>query len=240
MRISLKMRKVAVIASAGIIFLVGLLFLANIQVTTRRGVDYQECAIKMPLYLKILDFYDRHYNYILLTKSIIQGAKSEEVRVIKIFEWTYSNIKKPQPLLPIIDDHVWYTIVRGYGARDQFSDIFTTLCNYAGIEAFFLWIYSKDQAAKLPLSFVNLGGSWRVFDPYFGAYFKDKQGRLADIDTLKAGLGWTMLWLGQRPQLDYSVYFSNIPTIKEIGYRRANLQSPLRRLAFEIKKALKR
>jgi len=215
------------------------ILIINIPVSTRQGIDFKIKKIDMPLYLKILDFFDRHYNYAVLTKRIIAEANTDKDRVMEIFTWTHQNIKKPVPDLPIVDDHVWYTIVRGYGARDQFSDVFTTLCNYAGIDAYFAWITSKDQKSRLPLSFVNLEDKWYIFDPYYGVWFKDKDNNLADIDTLRSGAGWTMVLLGTNPQIDYSNYFSNLPTIKEIGYRRANLQSPLRRLKFEAKKVLK-
>ena len=56
---------------------------------------------------------------------------------MEIFIWTCENIRKQPDGLPVIDDHVWHIIIRGYGEPDQSSDVFTTLCNYAGIRAFY-------------------------------------------------------------------------------------------------------
>jgi hypothetical protein len=46
--------------SIAIAFILSICIL-NISVTTRQGVNYQVREIKFPLYLKILDFVDRHY-----------------------------------------------------------------------------------------------------------------------------------------------------------------------------------
>ena len=115
----------------------------NFTVTTQKGVNFKVQTIKIPLYLKALDFFDRHYNYKLITKRIIRDAQNEQDKAMKILEWTYKNIKRQPKELPVIDDHVWHIIVRGYGLNDQFSDVFTTLCNYAGMDAFFTLTLQK-------------------------------------------------------------------------------------------------
>lgn len=207
----------------------------NVNVTTRKGVNFQWHTIKLPLYLKILDFFDRHYNYKQLVKIIIRDAKTDQERVMKIFEWTYKNLKKVPEGLPVVDDHVWYIIVRGYGASDQFCYVFATLCNYAGLEAFYSLVYTYDRAKSIPLCFVKIGKKWRVFDPYYGVYFKDKTGNLADIVALKSG-SWTAECNKEEMNSDYALYFHNFTAIKETDLNRTNIQSPLKRLLFEIKK----
>ena len=228
------------ILSLSIIILAGIFLLLNINVSTKQGINYELRTIRIPVYLKILNFFDRHYNYKELTKKIIDGSKTEQEHAEKIFIWTYKNLKRVPPGYPIIDDHVWHIIVRGYGTNDQFSDVFTTLCNYAGIDAFFLWIYAKDNKIRpIPLSFVRLEKRWHVFDPYQGAYFKDKEGNFIDVGIIKQG-SWVIEMLGDRTdEIDYSVYLGNLPEISKIGLTRANIQSPLKRLFFEFKKVVK-
>jgi len=216
-----------------------IIILSNINVTTRQGINYKWQTIKIPLYLKILDFFDRHYNYKYLVKKIIEEEKTDEGRVMKIFKWTYNNIRKAPEGFPIVDDHVWYIIVRGYGVEDQSSDVFSTLCNYAGLDAFYSCVHSKDDVQCVPLSFVRIKGRWFVFDPYHGIYFKDREGRLADVGIFKSGGNWTMETLGERSNIDYTSYLSFFPTIEKVGLNRSNVQSPLRRFIFEIKKWLK-
>ena len=214
----------------------GIFIFLNMGVTTQQGVNYKYQSIRIPLYGKVLDFFDRYYNYRELTKKIIEGANSDEEKMMKIFEWTHNNIRKAPKELPLVDDHVWYTIVRGYGAVDQSQDVFTTLCNFAGIDAFFSNVYAKDRVRKILFSFVKTQDKWHVLDAYRGVYFKDNKGRLADIGTKNESLA---ISLGEKPDIDYAPYLDNLPTIREIGLNRANIQSPVKRLLYEIKKRMR-
>lgn len=216
--------------------LTGIFILLNLSVTTRQGIDYKLSSIKIPLYLKTLDFFDRYYNFKELIKRIVKNTDSDEEKVMKIFVWTYNNIKKAPQGLPIVDDHIWYTIVRGYGVQDQFQDIFTTLCNIAGIDAFFSEIYTEDKSRAIIISFVKIQRKWHVLDAYRGVYFKDKQGRLADIGSKNE---WLIATLDGQPDINYAPYLKNLPTIKDIGLSRSSTQSPFNRLLFEIKKILR-
>ena len=229
------MKRVLIILLIGIFIITGLLVIVNIEVTTRQGINYQWHTIEIPLYLKILDFFDRHYNYRWLVNRIINNKDSDETKVLKIFHWTCENIKHQPKELPAIDDHVWHIIVRGYGARDQISDVFTTLCNYAGVDAYFGWVYTADRTKRILLSFVKIGERWCIFDPFNGSYFKNKDDKFADIEEIKSGSSWSIENLGRKSDIDYPAYFDNLPPIKDAGLTRANTQSPLNRLLFELK-----
>lgn len=215
---------------------VGIFILLNLSVNTKQGIDYKVSSIKIPLYLKTLGFFDRYYNYRELVKRIVHGAASDEEKVMRIFRWTYANIRKAPKELPVVDDHVWHIIVRGYGVKDQFQDVFTALCNISGIGAFFSALYTEDKSKAIILSFVKIQEKWYIFDPYYGVYFKDKHGRLAD-----AGLKneWLVTALDGQPVMDYAPYLNNLPIIKDIGLSRSTTQSPINRLLFEIKKIVR-
>lgn len=222
-----------------------ILIFINVKVTTRQGINYQWQTIEVPLYLKILDFFDRHYNYKHLVKGILADTRREQGRAIKIFEWTYNNLKKTPEGFPIMDDHVWYIIVRGYGVDDQFSDVFTTLCNYAGLGAYYSWIYTSDRAKRIPLCFVKIEKKWCVFDPYNGNYFKNSTGDLADVEELRSRAGWKLYSLNETidPQEEarqYTPFFTNLPIIEHLELNRANVQSPFNRLLFQIKSLSKK
>ncbi|MBL7197589.1 MAG: transglutaminase domain-containing protein [Candidatus Omnitrophica bacterium] len=220
-----------------LIIVVGVL---NIKVSTRQGINFKVQTIRIPLYLKILDFFDRHYNYKLIVERIIGDSSQEEEKAFKIFEWTHKNIRKTPPGYPIIDDHVWHIIVRGYGETDQFSDVFTTLCNYAGMGAFYNWVSAQNNESRIVLSFVRVNGKWCVFDPYNGVYFKSKSGGIATIDEIKIG-EWAITNIGQQQKnkSDYEECAKNLSSVKEIGLNRASIQSPFKRLIFELERLVK-
>lgn len=213
----------------------------NLPVSTKQGINYRVSTIKIPLYIKIIEFLDRNYHYKELTKRICNGYSNDQDKVLALFEWTHQNIKRDIPEgWPIIDDHVWHIIVRGYGARDQFSDVFTTLCNYTDIDAFYSWVYTKE-GSRIPLSFVKLDKRWCLFDPYNGIYFKNKDGGFASLDDITKG-NWVTNAVSEfnESKFNYSVYFTNLPSTIEEGFSRSNIQSPLNRLSYEVNKIIKR
>lgn len=220
-----------------IIFTVFLITVFNIKVTTRQCVDFKCQSIELPLYLKALDFFDRHYNYQELTKRIIGDVKDEEGRMKKILEWTYRNIKKPPNGFPIIDDHAWHIIIRGYGVEDQSQDVFTTLCNYAKINASFYKVYNKDKNSFRMLSLVKVGDIWTAVDAYAGIYFKNRQGHIASIKDLSSG-DWQIAGIAHEDGIeDYAGYFSNLPSLdcSDWKFLRAAIQSPMRRFIYWTK-----
>jgi hypothetical protein len=219
-----------------LIFILLSAIILNLKVSYYQGINYKIRQARIPLYLKIIDFFSRHSHYQELALEITGSSKSEEEKVFKLFEWTLNNIRNIPEGFPAIDDHVWNIIIRGYGADDQSHDVFTTLCNYAGVKAFFTWI-SSIKGRRIPFSFVRIKERWFIFDPFNGVYFRDAKGRLADIDTIKTGdyLIDAQKERLDRGMMDYSSYIENLPSIKNIGLRRANTQSPVNRLLLEIK-----
>jgi len=224
-----------------LIFLLTILFVAtlNIKVSTMQGVNYRAALIKIPLYLKILDFFDRHYNYKALVMRITEGARTDEEKVLKIFAWTQSHIK-PQPQeLPVVDDHVWHIIVRGYGAGEQSSDVFATLCNYAGARAAYGWCYLQPETKPIVLVFVFINGQWRVFDLLRGNFFCLKStDSLAGIEDVRSG-NWRVVNVNTSGNTDfeYTPYFRNINFSGE-KFRRSALQKPFSRFWFMLMRKL--
>lgn len=223
-----------------VVLCVCLFMVLNMEVQTRQGIDYQVRTIKIPLYLKLLDFIDRHYNYEQLVRRIIKDEPNSKEKVLKIFSWTYENIRKQPQGLPAIDDHVWHVIIRGYGINDQFCDVFSTLCNYAKISAFYIWVYNNDKTYRIPLSFVSIEGEWFIFDPYNGVYFVDSAGRLANISAIKDE-DYHLMCLDDsgKDVFDYKSYINGIDNIVDVGLKREKIQSPYKRLLYEVKKWIK-
>lgn len=221
------------------IFFLCLTAFLNIKVITRQGINDEQHIISVPLYLKVLDFLDRHYNYKILAERITKGSKSDTQKAMKIFEWTCSNMRRKPESLPVIDDHAWHIIIRGYGVNDQFQDVFTTLCNHAGLNAFFSMVPEEPNGKKgKSLSFVKLNGKWSVFDVYNGVYFVDDKGDVADKDELLSGNWKTICISGEQVAIPYGKNFRNLNLIdfRNWNYNRAAIQSPFRRLIFWVKR----
>lgn len=201
-------------AVVAVIMAIGCVVLANLDTSIRVGVDGVYRQIHMPLYAKWTQFLARHYEYARLIRGITAERVTDEDKVLAILAWTGENIKDTPPGMPVCDDHIANIIIRGYGTPEQFQDVFTTLCAYAGFPAYWDRFYDKARDSKIALSLVKIGGAWRVFDAHRGIERKNVEGEVPDLapDIRQPREGVTL-----RP------------------YR----QMPLRRFMYELRKALK-
>lgn len=220
------------------ILISGLVVLLNQEVITRQGVDFKVREIKIPLYLKIFNFINRHYSYKDLAKRITKNKQSKEEKVMAIFDWTYENIRRQPKELQVIDDHVWNIIIRGYGLDDQFNDVFATLCNYAGIKAYYSFVLNENKNSSIPLSFVEIKGEWFVFDPYNGNFLKDNTGKLLSIGQFKIGEDNFLGCQKNGENFDYSAYVIDLPNHPIPRKNKADLQFPPNRLFYQINKLM--
>jgi len=222
--------------------IVFLLFLCSIallnkKVTMLQGVDGKVLKITLPLYLKVLNFYDRHLNYKWLARQITGHLDTREDKILRLFHWTHETIKPQPESLPVMDGHVWDIYIRGYGDSANFHDLFSTLCNYIGVDAFFTRFYARDTSS-INLSIVRIKRGWVVFDPYNGIYFRNNTGDLATIEEINEQ-NWHIVKLSQTDisKANYEQYIvENLPRIKRLGSSliRANIQSPINRLKFQL------
>jgi hypothetical protein len=221
-----------------VFLLIGSLFLfLNISVTTNKGRDFIVTKSELPLYLKLLGFYDRHFNYKWLVKQITGHLDTHEEKVFRLFQWTHKTIR-PQPKnLPIMDSHVWDVYIRGYGVSDNFHDLFSTLCNYSGVDAFFDRLMLEDSSKHIGITFVRVERDWVAFDPFNGAYFKNRDGNWATIKEIKKG-NWKLVKLPKSviKESHYKPFMKLVPETIVMGYRRANTQSPVNRLKLQLHK----
>ena len=97
---------------AGVVVIVAV---ADLPTTTQQGVNYVVSAHSLPLYAKALDFVDRDSNYRRLSAAVMAGAAGDEAKMRAAFDWTTANIRATPLGFPVIDDHTWHIIVRGYG-----------------------------------------------------------------------------------------------------------------------------
>jgi hypothetical protein len=174
-RFSLKLCAVLI----GSVLIVSIL---NVRVITRQGVNYQVREIRVPLYLKLLDFIDRHYNYKNLVVNIAGDAKDSSSKVVKILGWVHANVRKNPQELPVIDDHPLNIIIRGYAVADQFEDIFSILCTYAGQPAFFK-MFKNRLGRFYYISFVQIKGRWCPSSAFAGVY-SEKSGAIASVEEI--------------------------------------------------------
>jgi hypothetical protein len=221
------------VAGAGV---AALLAIGTATVTTRQGVNYQVSTRELPLYAKALGFLDRHVQYRLLARQITRGGATDSDRLLAVFDWTRAHIRPTPADWPVIDDHIWHIIVRGHGQEDQMADVFTTLCTYAKVPAFWRVIEFPDGERGV-LSFARVDGAWAVVDVANGLVFRRASGALASLEELQRDPQLVRTTagarrLGGRP---YGEALAQI-TLRIPRTLRAHLQMPGPRLWYELRR----
>jgi len=211
----------------------------KLETVTRVGMDYKVQTLKIPLYLKILNFYSRHFNYQWLIERVIEDSDNDEDKVIRLLNWTLEHIKQQPESLPVMDEHVWSVIVRGYGVPDNFNDVFTTLCNYAEVNAYFITL-NNGKDIYFPVSLVQIEGKWTVMDPYNGVYFRNSSGNFAGIQDIKTrNMKLVRISDPAKLDVDYNALASSIPNKPGVRFSHANTQSPSNRLMLQVERRLR-
>ena len=221
----------------------GAYLLLNMEVSTHYGTQsdsgYALHHRKIPLYLKSLEFITRHFQLKQLTRDIIEGKVSDQEKIDAIFKWVTEHIKLSPAGMPAIDDHHWNIIVRGYGAEDQMSDVFSVLCFYSDIKSFYR-VLRDNKGHVHPFAFVFFKDKWIAFDVCHHAYFINVlDNDWASLSDLEKGLFHVMSLdhaAIQKSKNYYCSLFSNVEVeiLDTINLERNLMQQPLTRLWYEI------
>jgi len=213
------------------------------ETITRQGINYKVRAIKIPLYVKVHNFMDRHLNYQWTIDQIVNDKMTDQQKAETIFQWTIQHILKQQPQLPVVDDHPWNIIVRGYGMADQMADVFAVLSYYAGLKSFMLDCKGPigSDPPSISLGAVYFDGGWHLCDPYRQTIFLNEKNQWASISELFAS-GWKAKCVGNASQcfgnIPYENYFKKL---NEVDFEtlsrnhRSSIQTPLSRFRFFLK-----
>jgi hypothetical protein len=229
-RICIAVSMILVVAFAALIF---------VQVPTRQGVNFKVQSYTMPLYIKIFEFIDRDFHYKRIVKAATDGKISEKDRVLAIFRWCVENIKHQPAGLPVIDDHPLNIIIRGYGVEDQFEDVFTILCTYNGIEAFYER-FQIDPGNSYSISFTKIDGKWYAFSVYAGAY-PSRNGELVPIGEVAKDPDLLRGISSNMPGFRVDTFLEGIKSMEfKATSLRVKGQNPMGRLMYYLKKLVKK
>jgi len=200
------------------------------------GVNYVVSEESVPLWIKAVDFVDRDLNLARKARAVVADADRAEDRVFAVLRWMEANVRPQSSELPVVDDHVWHVIIRGYGQADQHADVFTTLLAYADVPAF--WQLIGNGAGDLPISYVLIDGRWRVFDVAHRVVFRTHAEALATPEDVAQDSELVRRNAALRVENvdEYVSYFQNYQPPEPPEVLRADLQMAGRRLAFEMKK----
>lgn len=92
-----------------------------VPTTTHVLVDFVPRTVTQPLYVKAIAFLDRDLQMRQLSARVVRDARNPEEKAERILSWTTENIRPTPAGMPIVDDHPFNIVVRGYGEPDQGS-----------------------------------------------------------------------------------------------------------------------
>ena len=129
-------------------------------------------------------------------------------------------------------------MIRGYGVADQFEDIFTILCTYAGMDSFFK-SFNNHSGGAYYISFVKIQGKWCPLSAFEGVYLT-KNGAIVSVNDIL---------LDKSILFPFALKLANFESdtfVKEIGNidfeadwpLRTKGQSPIGRILYSIKNML--
>ncbi len=260
------MKKIRYILFSSILIILVLAFL-NKETTRKIGINDELFEYEIPIYLKIFDFYNRHYNYKYLAKKIINNSNNKEDVIINTTRWIHKNIQKIPVGVEIVDHHPLTIIERRLGVHSQFNDILSVLLVYSEIDSFF--IRERYNDSSYSLTFFKYNDYWSVIDPYHGIYFLNDNEKFASIEDIYS-TNWHIvnLDLEKIETLNISeIYNQKFQEYEEVKWHykellrvmlndidssnqidkikifdrggRSYVQQPLNRLKFEINKLFK-
>lgn len=214
--------------------------LAAWPVAMKAGVNFHVTVRRVPLAVKVMTFLVRDYEYYRLATEITRGCTTDAARASAICAWTQQHIRPTPREWPVIDDHIYHIIIRGYGEADQAADVFTTLTAYAGVPAFWKIVRARAGEGKIVLSFARIDGRWTVWDIRRVGGFRNVRGDLAELTELRTAPELAERILG-RVALggqDYRVYVEDgLASWARPESLRAEQQMPARRLLVEVRRA---
>lgn len=222
-----------------VIAVVALVGVANLDVTTQQGVNFEVSTHRLPLYAKALQFVDRSAQYAQIAEEVTAGAASDAERAVRVFAWTKRQIRPTEAGWPIVDDHILHIIIRGHGITDQQADVFATLCTYAGVPAFWAKVRPAAGAPGVILSFARVDGRWRVFDVFNDVVFRTAAGQLATLEDVAGQPDLVPEPARSRDVagLRYADLVTRVSMPAVPDPLRAELQMPAARLWHEMKRA---
>ena len=217
-----------VAAACGLVIVIGCW-----PTTTRFGVDYRWSSKTIPLYEKAVNFISRDVQTRRLAREISGGIPDARTRALTLFRWVGTNVRKTPAGFPVVDDHLWHVIVRGYGAPDQRTEAYSLLATYSGVPAastaLVKWVGDKPRGLMVAISEFE-GRRW-LFDVDNQLLFAHEDGALASLDELVAqpalvGRAAGGLAVNGIPYLQYFEHLDRLT----FSFDRIERQRPLPRL----------
>ncbi len=222
-----------------VVILIALAAIANLPSTTQGMVNFVPQTVTQPLYAKAIAFLDRDIQMRQLAARVVGDTTDPSEKAERILRWTTANVRPTPAGMPVVDDHPYNIVVRGYGEYDQAADVFANLAGYSGLPGGLVFSRTADGSALYAFGLLEIAGKKRIFDVREGRALRNKDGSLASLDELRANP--TLLDGLPAPSAANGVpYRVLIDRLEASPHRLPSDQMPLSRLLSEIGRIFRR
>jgi hypothetical protein len=207
-------------------------------VESRSGTNYVWTSNRLPFYEKAIEFLARHFQTKRLVEAIIAGEADSEGRLLRLLVWVGAHVRPTPGGFPVVDDHPFHILIRGYGAPDQRTEAFALLATYAGMPSEHVML-TTEAGRRVDLALVKVGRDTYVFDVVNQVAFFKADGGLADLATLRSHPG-LIHQSATHPSVDAEMYRRLVASTDKLRptFSRMEMQRPWRRATAEISEIL--
>lgn len=165
---------------------IALVAVGSLPTTGETMIDFVPRTVTQPLYVKALGFVLRDAEMRDLSARVVGEARAPEEKAERILRWANANVRPTPAGMPVVDDHPYNIVVRGYGQADQAADVFANVAAYAGMPGGVVFSRRPDGRNYYAFAMVRIGDGDVIFDVREGRSFRDRSGRLATVAQLRA------------------------------------------------------
>jgi len=134
---------------------------------------------------RLRDYIHRELIYKVITAKLTQGGKQDRQNALRLMDFVESHVLPHPAGSPVIDKHPLNDLVRGMGACDQMANTLITLARKGGIKGRLIFLYGYDSVSHHSVCDLYIDGKFRIFDPFIGSVFVDKEGDMATFNNMQ-------------------------------------------------------
>lgn len=127
-------------------------------------------------------FLYKEISYQYIADRLTKDAKTEEEKVLKIFDYIHENLNAMGG--EVIDKDTWNDLFRGIAWCDQQSWALATLLSKENISGRIVMLRNKEMVSTHTIAEVFLKDRWIALDPLYGLVFRKDNGSLATLEEI--------------------------------------------------------
>ncbi|NQT06182.1 MAG: hypothetical protein HQ575_01430 [Candidatus Omnitrophica bacterium] len=130
------------------------------------------------------DYINRELAHKVIAEKVTQGAKSDEEKAIRLFDYLCTHIFKVSNVYAV-NEFPLNDILRGSAYCDQQANTLLWLARKAGIKGRLIFLRGYDEASHHSVCDLYIDGKYRIFDPYYAIIFYDNDGAIATFEDIQ-------------------------------------------------------